>query len=88
MNPNKHLQRSQQPRHRDTRALVLSLDERHGHDNGVAGKEWRELRRRLAEMMRANARGASHASAADVCGMLYSAGLDVPPEGVAMKVYA
>lgn len=75
-----NLQRSLSPRQRTTRALVLGLDDRHARAGGMAAKEWCELRRRLSELLDANARGQSHASAADVCGVLYSAGLEKPTE--------
>jgi hypothetical protein len=68
------LERSISPSARSTRALVASLDERHGPTAGVRGREWRELRSRVREALRNNASG--EISAADVVAFLYSAGFD------------
>lgn len=71
------LKRSLAPRQRSTRQIVASLDERAPKTKPKQhGAEWLELRRRMREILQANARGDSHASAADVCAFLYSAGLD------------
>lgn len=77
MRTNESLERSLSPRQRTSRALVLGLDERHSHLDGIHSKEYRELRRRLREILAQNAEGGI--SAGDVVGDLYLMGFGEEP---------